>query len=109
MTADEALIDRIRSILGERAGYSERRMFGSACFMVNGNMCVGTWRGSLIVRLDKMAHHETLAEPHTRVADMNGRVMRGWALVEPAGIESNCQLNTWLDRAVNFAASLPAK
>ncbi len=40
---------------------------------------------------------------------MNGRVMRGWALVEPAGIESNHYLTGWVDRAVNFAGSLPAK
>ncbi len=43
---DAVLIDRIRSILSRREGYSERRMFGTACFMINGNMCVGTWNGS---------------------------------------------------------------
>ena len=103
------LIDRIRSILARRAGYSERRMFGSACFMINGNMCVGTWHGSLIVRLDKRDHEATLAEPYTRPADMNGRVMRGWALVDPAGIASNDRLTRWVDRAAKFAGSLPAK
>ena len=104
MTSDDVLIDRIRSILSRREGYSERRMFGSVCFMINGNMCVGTWNGSLIVRLDKKDHDETLAEPHTRPADMNGRVMRGWALVESAGIESNDHLTAWVDRP----RSLPA-
>lgn len=109
MTSDDVLIDRIRSILSRREGYSERRMFGTVCFMINGNMCVGTWNGSLIVRLDKKDHDETLAEPHTRPADMNGRVMRGWALVEPAGIESKHHLTVWVDRAAKFAGSLPAK
>ena len=109
MTSDNALIDRIRSILSGREGYSERRMFGTACFMINGNMCVGTWNGSLIVRLDKKDHDDTLAAPHARPADMNGRVMRGWALVEPAGIESNQHLTRWVDRAVKFAGALPAK
>ena len=109
MTADDLLIDRIRSILVRRKGYSERRMFGSVCFMINGNMCLGTWNGSLIVRLDRKDHESTLAEPHTRPADMNGRVMRGWALVDPAGIDSNDRLASWVDRAAKFAGSLPAK
>ncbi len=84
-------------------------MFGTGCFMINRNMCVGTWNGSLIVRLDRKDHDETLAAPHTRPADMNGRVMRGWALVDSAGVESNDQLTWWVDRAANFAGSLPAK
>lgn len=109
MTCDEALVDRIRLILCGREGYSERRMFGSVCFMVRGNMCAGTWKGSLIVRLDRKDHDATLAEPHTGPATMNGRTMRGWALVEPAGIASDDRLAAWLDRAWRFAGSLPAK
>ena len=77
--------------------------------MINGNMCVGTWKGALIVRLDKKAHDLTLSEPHTKPADMNGRIMRGWALVEPEGIESDENLAAWIDRAVRYAGSLPAK
>ena len=84
MANDEPLNQRIRQILSRRERVSERKMFGGACFMIGGNMCVGTWKGSLIVRLERKNHHETLAEPHTKPADMNGRVMKGWALVEPA-------------------------
>ena len=84
-------------------------MFGSVCFMVRGNMCAGTWKGSLIVRLDRKDHDATLAEPHTGPAAMNGRTMRGWALVAPAGIASDDRLAAWLDRAWSFAGSLPAR
>ena len=107
--ADEALIARIRPLLARREGYSERRMFGGICFMIGGNMCVGTWKGALIVRLDRADHEATLAEPHTRPADMNGRVMKGWALVEPAGIAADRDLESWVERAAAYAASLPAK
>lgn len=109
MANDTALSQRIRPILSEWKGVSERKMFGGVCFMINGNMCVGTWKGSLIVRLDKDKHDEVLAEPHTKPADMNGRVMKGWALVEPAGIESENDLRAWVDRAAKFAESLPPK
>ncbi len=109
MTENELLIERIRRILSQLENYSERRMFGSVCFMIHGNMCAGTWKGSLIVRLDKKDHDATLAEPYTAPANMNGRVMRGWALVEPAGIASDNQLVAWLDRAARFTGSLSPK
>lgn len=109
MTNNKLLIDRTRRILSLREGYSERRMFGTVCFMIYGNMCAGAWDGSLVVRLDKKDHDATLAELHTSPANMNGRTMRGWAQVEPAGIASDEQLAAWLDRAANFTATLPAK
>jgi len=109
MAEDDPLSRRIRRILSKRGRVSERKMFGGACFMINGNMCAGTWKGSLIVRLDRKNHDETLAEPHTKPADMNGRVMKGWALVEPAGIESENDLTSWLNRAASFADSLVTK
>ena len=80
---------RIRPHLVKYKGISERKMFGNTCFMINGNMCVGTWKGALIVRLDKEAHDMTLSEPYTKPANMNGRIMRGWAPVELEGIESD--------------------
>ncbi len=109
MANDTALSQRIRPILSGRKGVSERKMFGSVCFMINGNMCAGTWKGSLIVRFDKNRQDEMLAKPHAKPADMNGRVMNGWALVEPAGIESENDLRAWVDRAAKFAKSLPFK
>ncbi|MCE2392519.1 MAG: TfoX/Sxy family protein [Proteobacteria bacterium] len=109
MASDAALIERIRPILSERKGLSERRMFGGACFTLHGNMCVGTWRGSLLVRLGRPNHEAALAEPHVRPADMNGRAMRGWALVDPAGIDSEPALKAWVERAADFAETLPAK
>ncbi len=109
MTEDEVLIDRIRPLLDGHAGFSEKKMFGGVCFLINGNMCLGTWKGSLIVRLGKDKHGETLARPHTQPANITDRVMKGWALVEPAGIKSERELENWVGEAAAFAASIPAK
>ena len=96
-------------LLDGHAGFSEKKMFGDVCFLINGNMCLGTWKGSLIVRLGKDKHEETLSRPYTQPANITGRVMKGWALVEPAGIQSERDLNTWVGEAAALAASLPAK
>ena len=106
---DDGLAGRIRPILSQWKGYSEKNMFGGVCFMINGNMCVGTWKNSLIVRLEREKHDETLAEPHTKSADIPGRTMKGWALVEPPGIASEQDLEVWLSRAAAYATSLPEK
>ena len=109
MAGDEELVSRIRTVLTDEDGFSEKRMFGGVCFMLDGNMCVGTWKGSLIVRLHRARHEQTLAEPHTRPFDVTGRVMRGWALVEPPAIESDEDLTDWLNRAVDYVRTLPSK
>ena len=109
MTEDDILISRIRPILRRRKGFSERKMFGGICFMINGNMCVGSWKGALVVRLDRARHDETQTEPFVKPMDITGKVMKGWALVQPAGIKSDDDLKAWVARAAKFAASLPAK
>jgi TfoX/Sxy family transcriptional regulator of competence genes len=106
---DEILIERIRGQLKRRKGYSEKKMFGGIAFFINGNMCVGPWKGSLIVRLDKENHEQTQSESHVKPMDITGKVMKGWALIKPAGIKSDSDLKAWLNRAVKFARSLPAK
>lgn len=107
--ADEALVDRIRPFMKRRKGYSEQKMFGGLCFMINGNMCVGPWKGSLIVRLAKEDHEATQSRPHVKPMDITGRIMKGWARVEPAGIESDEELKAWIDSSVNFVQTLPGR
>lgn len=106
---DEALVDRIRPFMKRRKGYSEQKMFGGLCFMINGNMCVGPWKGSLIVRLAKEDHEVTQSMPHVLPMDITGKIMKGWARVEPAGIESDEDLKFWIDAAVKFVQSLPIR
>jgi TfoX/Sxy family transcriptional regulator of competence genes len=109
MAGDERLTRRIRSILSQEEGFSERRMFGGVCFMIHGNMCAGTWKGSLIVRLDRDDHDETLAQPHAKAFDVTGRVMRGWAMVAPPAIESDEGLEEWVYRAADYVRTLQPK
>jgi hypothetical protein len=35
--------------------------------------------------------------------------MQGWILVKPAGLKTDAQLGKWIDVAVKFAVTLPAK
>lgn len=106
---DKVLVERIRLILATQCAFSEKAMFGGVCFMLNGNICVGTWKGSLLVRVGKDQYEETLKEPYIRPADMSGRIMKGWVLIEPDGFEFEEDLKAWIKRAVIFTRSLPPK
>jgi TfoX/Sxy family transcriptional regulator of competence genes len=104
-----ALAGRIRQRLARRKNVEERRMFGGVGFLLNGNLLVGVWKESLVVRLGEDEGEEALKEPHVREFDITGRPMRNWVLVEPEGVEDDDQLGGWIQRAMKFVGSLPAK
>lgn len=109
MPFDETLADRIRPLLSRKKGISEKKMFGGIGFLLHGNMCVGVWKEFLIVRVGADNHEEVMAEPNVRQFDITGKVMKGWAMVEPYGIEADDELKYWVRRAAKFAGSLPPK
>lgn len=106
---DETLAGRIRDVLGRQQAIEEKKMFGGAGFLLSGNMLVGVWKDSLIVRLDPNEHGDALREPHVKPFDITGKPMKGWVLVEPDGIESDEQLASWVERALKFVKTLPKK
>jgi len=109
MAFDERLAERIRGSLGRRRGLVEKKMFGGVAFLLNGNMCVGIHKSDLIVRLAPEETDKALAQRHTRRFDLTGRPMKGWILVEAAGLKSDTQLSKWVEIAAKYAGALPAK
>jgi hypothetical protein len=109
MAFSEELAERIRQGLACRQGIEEKKMFGGIGFLLSGNMLVGIWKDSLIVRLGPEEGEEALKEPHVSEFDITGRAMKGWVLVAPEGVEADDELSGWLQRAVKFVGKLPAK
>src|SRR5437016_3712575 len=109
MAFDEALAERIRQALARRKNVAEKTMFGGVGFLLHGNLLVGVWKDSLIVRLGPEEGEDALLEPHVRAFDVTGRPMKGWVLVEPEGVEDDDQLTVWIERATKFVRTLPAK
>ena len=109
MAFDEALAERIRRGLARKKGIEEKKMFGGIGFLLHGNMLVGVWKDSLIVRLDPEGYDDALLEPHVGEFNITGRSMKGWVLVAPEGVEDAGQVKAWIQRAVKFVGKLPAK
>jgi TfoX/Sxy family transcriptional regulator of competence genes len=109
MAYDEKLADRVRELLEPRRDISERKMFGGVAFMVNGNMFVGVSDNDLMVRVGPDAHEASLARPHARPMDFTGRPMNGYVFVGPGGYRTRKALESWVERGLRFAATLPKK
>ncbi len=109
MAFDPILGDRVRALVALRDGYSERKMFGGLCFMINGNMACGIVGDELMARLDPVAAESALAEPHVRPMDFTGKPIKGMLYIATQALESDSGLASWVEAGVDFAASLPPK
>jgi hypothetical protein len=109
MPYSEPLAARIRQVLARKRGIEEKKMFGGIGFLLHGNLLVGVWKDSLVVRLSADDAIDGLHEAHVKPFDITGRPMKGWLLVAPAGLTSADDLESWLTRAHKFVRTLPAK
>jgi TfoX/Sxy family transcriptional regulator of competence genes len=104
----DPMVARLRATLGNRA-FTEQKMFGGTCFMLNGNMLVGTSKRGLLVRVGKDAHAAAVARPHASPMEMGGRSMEGYIRVAPEGTATDTDLSGWIERALAFVETLPSK
>lgn len=109
MVYSAALAERIRQSFPPGAKFLEKKMFGGVCFLVGGNLCVGVWHDSLIVRLGVDQADAVRNQPHVRPFDVTGKPMRGWLMIEPDGIDADRDLRRWIAQAFEFVRTLPVK
>jgi len=109
MAYDEQIVQRLERAVEGAPGLTMRKMFGGVGWMVNGNMAVGALGDGIMVRVDPAEHDELMAETGAGVFDYTGRPMRGWIHVHPEGLATEDELQTWADRGLRYAASLPPK
>jgi TfoX/Sxy family transcriptional regulator of competence genes len=108
MTPDQDLAAHVRSVLAEAGAIHEVKMFGGIGFMLNGNMVAAASRRGLLLRVGKDRYREALSRSGARAMEMRGRVMEGYLYVDPAVLDDH-SLRDWLQLAVAFVQTLPAK
>jgi len=109
MAYSQALTERVRQALRSHRSITEKKMFGSVVFLLNGNMLVGIWQQSLIVRLGLLNAEQALKKENIRAFDVTGQPMKGWIMVEPDGLETDKKLAEWIEQSMTFVETLPAK
>jgi hypothetical protein len=110
MSYDEELADRIRALLGDRAGLTEKKMFGGLGFMIGGNIAIAaSGQGGILVRVDPEESDELVATTPAQLMEMRGRSMTGWLRVDTADVADDATLGEWVERGAGYASSLPPK
>jgi len=93
---DEALAERVRAQLSGDPAVTEKAMFGTRAFLVDGHLALAVGPGGLMVRVGEDAMGGE------RPATMGGREMKGWVLVTPGSDED---LADWVARGTAYARS----
>ncbi len=106
MAYDLKTSERVRRILSSRGDVAEKRMVGGLSFVVDGSMCCGVTGRNLMVRVGADARERALAQPHVRPMEFAGRPLSGFVIVDPEGFRSDAALAAWVQRGIDFVATL---
>ena len=110
MAYDVVLVQRVRELVRDEPGLSEKKMFGGLAFLVGGNMAVSaSSQGGLLLRIDPADAESLTSRPHARRFEMRGREMDGWLRVDSEALGADDELSSWVDVGLAYARSLPAK
>ena len=108
MAHDPHLAALLADAAGRRQGASAKRMFGGACWLLNGHMLCFAQEGRFMFRVGKAQEPALLDLPGVEPMIHAGRRMGGFVFVDAdAAIDEG--LDVWVQRAADFVGSLPPK
>jgi TfoX/Sxy family transcriptional regulator of competence genes len=109
MVYDTSLAQRMHEILHSRGAFQEKKMFGGIAFMYNGNMALGVLHDDLFARIGLERYEAALKQPGIELFSPTGKPMVGWITVTPQAYPAPSDLVKWIDLAMDFVKTLPAK
>ena len=109
MAYDEGLAQRMRKVMQQYSGVTEKKMFGGIAFMVNGNMCAGVSGSNVMLRVGPAQYEQCLKQKSAREMDFTGRPMKGFIFVDQQGVKTDASLHRWIGTAHHFVDALPKK
>src|SRR5690606_80829 len=103
MAYDEHLAARIDGVLKEKkVRFEAKKMMGGLCYMINNKMAAGVVKDSLMIRIDPGLYEPSLRKKGCRPMDFTGRVLKGFLLVDPIGIDMDEELEYWIQLCLDF-------
>lgn len=108
MPYNEKLANRIRERISNLQNIEEKEMMGGLVFMYNGKMCLGIIKDELMCRIDPMLHDIEVEKIGCRTMDFTKRPMKGYILIEEAGMKSKKDFDYWVDLALDFNSKAKA-
>jgi TfoX/Sxy family transcriptional regulator of competence genes len=105
-----ALVARFEAVADRHPDAQRRKMFGYPALFFGGNLATGLFADSWMVRLGNDDLETLFALPGAGpFSPMPGRTMSGYGTLPRDVVSDDAELDRWVERALAFAASLPAK
>jgi TfoX/Sxy family transcriptional regulator of competence genes len=103
MAYNEHLADRIKQLLESRkVKYTEKKMFGGLCFMVDDKMLIGVEKERLMTRIDPEDEPKALKRKGAKPMDFTGRVMKGFLFIDEKGVDLEKDLDYWVSLCLTY-------
>ena len=109
MAYNETTAIRIRNVLYDKnIDFTEKKMFGGICFMVDDKMCFGIMINKkhneelLMCRMNEDDCEKTLQNNDCIPMDFTGRPMKGYLFVTEKGYQSPKDLIDYIQLCLNF-------
>ena len=106
----QQLADTFEHLVPVAAGVEKRKMFGYPCSFVKGNMFMGLFQESMILRLSEKDREAFLKLEQARQFEpMPGRTMKEYVVVPPYMLKDTSTLKKWIGKSLDYASGLPPK
>ena len=106
--SSQELIDQFYDTLEAFEAAEMRKMFGYPCSFLNGNMFTGLHEENWVLRLSELDREEIKKQGAQPFVPM-GRTMKEYVLLPDVIKENSKDLQSWIQRSIEFVSSLPPK
>lgn len=109
MPTNEALLEAVRGYVAPLGDIVEKRIIKGIGFMWRGNLLCGVSGDQLLVRVDEKNYERWIAATGAEPMIMGSREAKGWIYLDQAVVGTQAGLSKWVDRAIEYSITLPAK
>ena len=102
MAYNEKIETRIKKIVSGWKNTEDKKMFGGIGYLINGSMCFGINKESLVLRTSPEKAEKLMRSEYITPFDITGKPRKGWVLVSPDVLETDDQLLDMLRFGVSF-------
>jgi hypothetical protein len=106
MNDEQEMTERLRRATALDPRISEKRMFGGICFLLDGKILAAARRnGTLLLQVGSAAAEEHVGSEGIAYMEMKGRKARNFIEVELGLIETEDELDGWLQLAERYVVT----
>jgi len=102
MAYSEQLAARIRKAFAHLPGVTEKKMFGSLAFLVDGKLSLAAGPERMMCRIDPEMYEEVSRRKGVTAVNMRGRIYKGYFYVDEKVLQSAAEFNYWVKLALDY-------